>query len=322
MFKNKNVVVAGSCGLVGTHLTNRLVSLGANVRGTINNTKPLGHTGKVEYLSCDLSKKEGCRASVQGMDYLFLMASYQSGASEMNTNPMVHVTPNLQIALHMLEAAYDFGVKKVMWLSSTTGYPDAGSDMLQEGEMFNSDPYEKYYFAGWTWRFIEILCNMYSKLDRPMPCIVLRPTNIYGPYDKFAPPQCHVLPALIRKIVERHDPIEVWGDGNDIRDFIYVDDVVDAIMLAMEKVNAYDPINLGGPRSYSVKEVLDIILQLDDYREASVTFNSDRPSTIPIRKVNTAKAHDVLGFVPKTSIEEGLRNSIDYYRGISLSAKE
>ena len=122
-----------------------------------------------------------------------------------------------------------------------------------------------------------------------MPVIVLRPPNIYGEYDKIDPNRSHVLPALVRKVVERQSPLEVWGTGDDVRDFIFADDLVDAIFLAMEKLNNYDPINIGAGKTYSVKELLQIILEEDGYTDAKVVFNSGKPTMIPIRKVDAFK---------------------------------
>jgi len=104
--------------------------------------------------------------------------------------------------------------------------------------MFDGEPFEKYYFAGWTKRFTEILCRMYGgKLQRTMATLVLRPTNVYGPDDDFEFATSHVIPALIRKVVERWDPLEVWGDGCEVRDAIYVDDMVEAMVLAAQKLD-------------------------------------------------------------------------------------
>ena len=226
---------------------------------------------------------------------------------------MIHVTPNVLMNSQMLDACYRAGVKKVMWLSSTTGYPPSDDKNVTEDEMFDGEPYEKYYFVGWMKRFTEVLCSMYGRLAKPMSCVVLRPSNIYGPHDKFDPGKSHVLPALIKKVVERQSPLEVWGDGNDVRDFIYVDDMVDAIVVGMQKIDGYDPINIGSGQTYTVKEILNVILDIEGY-ETEIVFNSAKPSMIPVRKVDVSKAHRIMGFQAITGIEKGIRNTIEYYK--------
>jgi len=187
--------------------------------------------------------------------------------------------------------------------------------MDAEEAMLEGEPFDRYYFVGWMARFTEVLCRMYGeKLARPMTTIVLRATNIYGPGDDFEPATSHVIPALIRKVVERQNPLEVWGDGRDLRDFLYVDDAVDAMLLAMELVDTYAAVNVGLGRGHTVREVLDTLLELDRYENARVEFNSSRPSMIPVRLVQTDKARALLGFTAKTGLRDGLLRTIEWYR--------
>ena len=120
--------------------------------------------------------------------------------------------------------------------------------------------------------------------------------------------------ALIRRVVERHDPIEVWGTGDDIRDWIYIDDFVDALMLAAEKIESYNPINIGLGKGYSIKQALQMILEVDGYTNAKIKFNPSKPSTIPIRLIDTTKAETILGFRARTGLREGIRKTIEWYR--------
>jgi GDP-L-fucose synthase len=277
----------------------------------------------VEYCQSDLKSAADADSVMKDMDYAFLLAASTSGAASISSTPMIHVTPNVVINTNCLEACYKNRIKKALWLSSTTSYPEMDHPVVED-EMFLDDPYEKYYFVGWMKRFTEVLCNMYSnKLKEKMPVVVLRPTNIYGPYDKFDPDRSHVLPALIRKVAERQSPIEVWGDGYDERDFIYVDDMVDSVVLAMEKINTYDPINIGSGKWNTVREILNIVLQIDGYTNAEVVFNPDRPTMIPKRRVSIKKAKNLLGFEPKVNIEDGIMRTIEFYKGeLANSGKE
>jgi GDP-L-fucose synthase len=233
----------------------------------------------------------------------------------MATTPMVHVTPNVIMNSLLLESAYHAGVTKFLWLSSTTGYPVSGEAEVREDEMFNGDPFEKYYFVGWMKRFTEVLCKMYGeKLPRKMATLVLRPTNIYGVHDDFEFATSHVIPALIRKVVERWNPLEVWGTGDDVRDAIYVDDMVDAMLLAIRKLEAHAAINIGYGEAYSVKQILALLLEIDNFPEAKLVFNTSKPTMIPIRKVDLTRARELLGFRAKTSLRDGLAKTIAWYR--------
>ncbi len=313
--KDKKVLVTGASGLTGSTLIPRLLEAGAKVRATFHRRELPYSDKEVEKIHGDLTRPEACQRAVEGVELVFHCAANTSGAATMATTPMVHVTPNVIMNSLLLESAYHLQVQKFLWLSSTTGYPVSGESEVHEEEMFNGDPYEKYYFVGWMKRFTEVLCRMYGeKLPRRMTTIVLRPTNIYGVNDDFEFATSHVIPALIRKVVERWNPLEVWGTGDDVRDAIYVDDMVDAMLLAMRKLDRHVAINIGLGEVYSVKQILAFLLELDHFPDAKITFNTSKPSMIPIRKVDLTRAKEILGFQAKVGLREGLQKTLHWYR--------
>lgn len=311
-YKNKKVLVAGGAGFVGTNLIKKLLELGADVRAA-DIQKLQIQDKRIEYLPCDLTKKEDCQRAVKGIDYVFMLAANTSGAKVMASTPLVHVTPNLIMNSLMLEASYKAGVKKFLFPSSSTVYPVSDKPCKEE-DMKYGDLFSKYYFVGWMKQFSEVLCEMYSKVPNPMTTIVVRPANIYGPYDKFDWETSHVIPALIRKAVERQSPIEVWGDGNDIKDFIYVDDLVEGDLLAVEKIENFCPVNIATGRPGTIKEVLQAILAADNYQEAQIVFDTAKPTMIPQRFLDPARAKGLLGFEAKTSLLEGIKKTVDWYK--------
>ncbi|UCG53922.1 MAG: NAD-dependent epimerase/dehydratase family protein [Dehalococcoidia bacterium] len=315
MFNRAGILVAGGAGFIGVNLINRLLPLGANIRATIHRKGPVVFDNRIEYVKCDLTDMEDCKRVVSGMDYVFMCAASTSGAAVMASTPLVHVTPNVVMNAQMLEAAYFAKVKKFIWLSSNAAYPPSDDRPVKEEELFNGDPYETYFGVAWMKRYTEILCRMYStKLRNPMPTVVLRPSNIYGPYDDFEFETSHVMAALIRRVVERHAPIEVWGTGDDIRDWIYIDDFIDALMLAAEKIESYNPTNIGLGKGHSIKEALQIMLEVDGYTNAKIKFNSSKPSMIQVRLIDITKAETILGFKAKTGLREGIKKTIEWYR--------
>jgi GDP-L-fucose synthase len=315
VLRNKKVLVTGGTGFVGINLINRLMSSGAFVRATLYTKDPVINDERVGYIRCDLTKAEDCQEAVRGIDYVFHCASNTSGAAVIEKTPLVHVTPNVVMNAQLLEAAYYAKVKKFLWLSSSTGYPPSEDKLVREEEMLNGDPDEKYFLVGWMKRYTEILCRIYAeKLKEPMTTVVLRPTNIYGEYDDFDFATSHVFAAMIRKVVERKNPIEVWGTGEDIRDLIYVGDFIDAMLLAMEKIKSYFPINIGFGKGYSVNEVLRMIIEADNYNDAKIVYNSSGPTTIPIRLIDTTRAESVLGFKAKTDLKSGIKKTLKWYK--------
>ena len=313
MFRNARVLVAGGTGFVGVNLIRRLLALGARVAATLHVREPVLVDEGITYIRGDLRRQEDCAAAVQGVDYVFMCAANTSGAAVIAKTPLVHLTPNILMNISMLDAAYQAGVKKFLFISSNIVYPLTDYP-VKEGDVTN-EFYEKYFIAAWTKRFTEIVCEIYAtKIARPMKVCVVRPANIYGEHDDFDWETSHVIPALIRKVVERHDPIEVWGEGTDLKEFIYVGDFVEGMLIAMEKIDSFDPVNIAAGRPCTVKDALHIILKVDNYANARVVFDTSKPTMIPKRLIDISKATNELGFRPKTTLEEGLARTVAWYR--------
>lgn len=313
MYKGAKVLVTGGTGFVGVNLIPRLLSLGVNVRATIHRKEPVIKDKRIEYIKVDLTRPEDCQKAAKDMDYVFMCAANTSGAAVMEKTPLVHLTPNLMMNALMLEASYAAGVKKFLFISSNTVYP-VTDHPAEEKDVIN-EFYSKYFIVAWMKRFSEIMCEMYAtKIKKPMVTIVLRPANIYGPYDDFEWETSHVLPALIRRVVERHNPMVVWGDGADIKDFIYVDDMVNGMILAMEKLEHFDFLNIASGKQYVLKDLLNLMVKIDGYNDAVIKFDVSKPVMIPKRLIDPRKAKEVLGFEAKTPIEEGLKKTINWYR--------
>lgn len=299
---------------MGTTALLRLSNLdGVNVR-TVDLKQPRVFGDNISYTRADLRNFDECKRVVKDIDYVFMFAAILSTAPVIAKNPVSHITSNIIMNAQMLEAAYFAGVKKFLWLSSSTGYPLI-EGVLKEENMFDADPPDVYFPVGWMSRYTEILCRMYAtKLKKSMPIVILRPTTIYGEYEDFHFETSHVLPALIRKVVERQNPIEVWGTGENERDLIYADDVLDACLLALEKVETFDVFNIGFGKEYSINELLKMILEIDNFQNAEIVYNVSKPSTITKRSIDFTKAKELLGFEAKTPIREGIARTIKEYK--------
>lgn len=315
MIENAKILIAGGTGFIGINLINRLLKTKCTIRATSHTRTPVISDPRVTFVSADLTRMEDCRAVVEGMNYVFMCAANTSGAAVMALTPLAHVTPNIVMNAQLLEAAYFAKAKKFVFISSSAAYPPTADRPVREDEMFGADPYEVYYSVGWMKRYTEILCKIYSqKIKNPMPVLVVRPSNIYGPFDKFDFKTSHVTTALIRRVVERQNPLEVWGTGNDVRDLIYIDDFLNGLLAAFEKTEDYLALNIASGKGYSVKQILQAILDADDYRDADVRFDASKPSTIGIRMVDISLAKSLLGFHPRVDIKEGLARTVTWYR--------
>ena len=310
-----NVLVAGGAGFIASNLLLRLKEEGAHVRASIHNKPMQIPVDGIETVHADLRQLEACRKAVQDINCIFHCAANTSGAAVMATTPLVHVTPNVVMNAHLLEAAYEAGVKKFVFISSGAAYPPTGKRPVTEKEMFDDDPLDIYYPVAWMKRYTEILCRTYAtKLGTPMSTLVIRPSNIYGPYDKFDFSTSHVTAALIRRVVERQNPLEVWGTGQDVRDLIYISDFLDGLMLAVDKCDFYDEINICSGIGVTIKEILKTALEVDRFHGATIRFDREKPSTIPVRLMDGSRARDLLNFRVKIGLAEGLERAIQWYR--------
>jgi len=314
MFMGKRALVTGGAGFVGVNLIRRLLlEDGLRVRATVHRREPVVLDDRVEYVIADLTCEEDCAAAVAGCDYMFMCAAVTSGAQVIEDRPLTHVTPNVVMNARLLEAAYAARVKKTLFISSSVVYPDSAAAMCEDDDL-GGEPFEKYYFSGWTKRFAERLCDMYGRrLKAPMACIVVRPANIYGEYMDFAPETAHMVPAQVRKIVDGQDPIDVWGDGSDEKDLIYVGDFVDGVLAAFTGLHGFDVVNIGTGRAVSTRHVVEALVAITGRQGARVVYDTSKPTMIPRRVLDVRKARTELGFVAPTDLETGLGRMVEWY---------
>ena len=329
-YKGKNVLITGGGGFIGSALAKRLRGLGANIRITghykDSSLKPFvakWQDGEAIVYPCDLTCAKDCQVICDGIDYVFHCAAETSGAAVIENTPLIHLTPNVIMNSLMLQAAYEAKVKKFLFISSSVVYPDISEWPMRETDV-TDEFFPKYYIVAWMKRFTEIMCNMYStKAKNPMSTVIVRPSNVYGPGDNFDSETSHVIPSLIRKVVERQNPIVVWGDGQDKKDFIYIDDFIDGLLLAMEKLDNAEVVNIASGNQYVIRKVFMVIFAEVYAKEiilygqspfVKVEYDESKPTMIPARLISINKAKKLLGFEPKVSIEEGLRRTIEWYK--------
>lgn len=315
-FKGKKVLVAGGAGFVGTNLILKLKDLDAKITATYHRHKPQIKDPSIKFIQADLTKAKDCEKVVRGQQHVFMCAANTSGAGIIEKTPLVHVTPNVIMNTLMMESAYESGVKKFLFISSNTVYPPF-THPVKEDEAWEAEPYEKYFPVAWMKRFGEKLGEIYTtKVKDPMIVVVLRPANMYGPYDDFNWETSHVIPALIRKVVERHTPVKVWGNGKEVKDIIYVEDSVEGMLLAMAKINQFVPINIGTAKGVSIRKIIKKIIEVDKYKNAIVRYDTSKPTMIRKRILNVNLAKRILNFQAQTDIVSGLEKTINWYRSV------
>lgn len=310
-YKDKLVLVTGGSGFVGTHIVQELLKAGAKVRVPVHNRKALLHDEQIEFVSADLTKQDDCLSVSKGVDLIFHAAGTVAGAGVGIDSIMAGIKTNLTLTSQMLQAAWTAGVDRFLLFSSSTVYP-AADHPVKEDEIWIGQPHPSYFGYGWMRRYLEKLGEFVAS-SSSVKIAIVRPTAVYGRFDSFDPGTSHVIPALIKRAVERENPFVVWGTGNEVRDFLHVSDLARGCLLALDRHAVCDPLNIGYGNAVTIEEVVKMILQAAGHGGADVIYDSSKPATIPFRMVDTSKAKELIGFEPLISLKDGISDTVRWY---------
>lgn len=340
-YEGKKVFIAGGAGLIGQSLIRALVPLGAKIATTEYHNRKIDPIYRIQcehIFTCDLNNRDWQKEMYQAGDIVFWCAARVGGAKSIKDDPMGLVHYNLELAHRNIQAAVAAEVERFCYVSSSYVYPDCLSDPNRpnvESDTDFADVPLQHYGLGWIKRFMEKLCKAHQLASKTKFALV-RPTAVFGPYDNFDLETCHVVPALIRKVAEGQSPLEVWGDGSEQRQFCYVDDLVQGLLLATENYAVAEPINVAPRQVSCVNDVWKTLFQIagiveqpqfsvdnsstwnlrelgnDYYRP--VKYLGDKPRVISRRVVNTDKCKSLLGYECKTDLKTGLAKTLEWYK--------
>lgn len=306
MFKNQKVLVTGGSGMIGRSLVNLLLNRGAIV--TIADlTKPVDLPDGVEFTQVDLRFFDNCLEICKGKDYIFHLAGVKGSPKMCVEQPVDFMVPMLQFNTNMTQAAFESDVKWYLYTSSVGVYSPA--EVFYEESVWNTFPSPNDKYAGWAKRIGELQTETYSKQYGWDKISIVRPANVYGPYDNFNPNNAMVVPSLIRKAQE-NDVLEVFGDGSPIRDFIYADDVAKGMLHVVEN-KITEPINLGSGGGHTIKNLVELVLKYSG-RDIPVKWLTDAPSGDIKRLMSTDKMKKY-GLENTVSLEEGIKLTTDWF---------
>jgi len=298
----KRVLVTGGAGFLGPNVVELLEQKGAN-----NIRIPRSQF-------TDLRIRENCAMAVKDVDVVFHLAAKVGGIGLNLEKPGELFFDNLIMGVQLMEEARKVGVDKFITLGTICSYPKFAPIPFSEDSLWNGYPEETNAPYGLVKKMLLVQSQAYRR-QYGFNSIVLFPTNLYGPGDNFDPRSSHVIPALIRKIYEAKesgsDQIVVWGDGSSTRDFLYVEDAARGIVLAAEKYNSSEPVNLGTGREVSIKELVHMLFKIIRF-EGRIVWDVSRPGGQPRRCVNADRARKEFGFEAQVSLEEGLRRTCSW----------
>lgn len=304
MNKNARIYVAGHQGLVGSALMRALSKYGYT------------HLITKNFPDLDLRNRQSVDQffDQEKPEYIFLAAAKVGGIKANNDHPAQFIYDNLMIAAHVIDAAYRHKVKKLLFLGSSCIYPRDCPQPIKE-EYFLTGPLEKTNDAYALAKIAGIgMCQAYNR-QYGTNFISCMPTNLYGPYDNFDLVTSHVMPALIAKMViaqqTGQNVVTVWGDGSPKREFLFVDDLADALIFLMHEYNESVPINIGTGQDISILELTNVIKELVGF-QGDIIFDTTKPNGTPRKVLNVDRLH-ALGWKSMTSLRSGIARTIDWY---------
>ncbi|MBI5884332.1 MAG: NAD-dependent epimerase/dehydratase family protein [Elusimicrobia bacterium] len=318
-WKDKAVLVTGGAGFAGSHVVEELLRRDHTVRVTVADDLSSGRREnlrsvykKVRFVRGDLRELENAMTACRGQSAVLHLAARVWGVEYNQKHPASMFRDNVLLAAQVLEAARSCEVERFLMTSSVCVYPREAAIPTPESEGFAGTPEPTNEGYGWAKRMGEFMARAYHR-EYGLKVAIVRPANAYGPRDHFESEHSHVISALIRRVARGEDPLKVWGDGSQTRSFLYVDDFARGIVDACERCAESEPINIGAPEEVSIRSLAETIVKLSGSK-VRLEFEPSQPSGQARRACDTTRAREVLGFVPKVSLEEGLKKTIEWYK--------
>ena len=304
-WKDKSVLVTGGAGFLGSFVVEKLKQ------------KECSNIFVCRQQDYDLITEDGVRRALHDSkpDVIIHLAAVVGGIGANRENPGKFFYENMKMGIELFEQSRLYGVEKFVAIGTICAYPKFTPVPFQESELWNGYPEETNAPYGLAKKMLLVQSQAYRD-QYNFNSIYLLPVNLYGPRDNFDPSSSHVIPALIKKCVDAKEnedgQITVWGTGKATREFIYVEDCAEGILLAGEKYNESDPVNIGSGMEISIKDLVQLIVELTEFN-GDIIWDSTKPDGQPRRCLDTQKAKQKFGFKAKESFKNGLKATIDWY---------
>lgn len=307
-YTGKKVLVTGGTGLIGQPLVEMLQQQGAIVT-IVSLDDPSRAPQGVTFKRADLREFQSCMEVCEDQEIVFQLAGVKGSPAMTAKRPASFFVPTLMFSINMMEAARRVGVERFLFTSSVGVYSPA--EVFYEDDVWKTFPSPNDRFAGWAKRMGELQAESYKIEYNWDKISIVRPANVYGPYDNFDPANAMVIPSLIRRAMDGEKPLTVWGDGSPIRDFIHAYDVARGMMLAVEK-GINQPVNLGSGTGVTIKQIAEIVAANIEDGPVEIVWDITKPAGDAKRLMDMSRANSY-GFKPEISIEKGILETMEWY---------
>jgi len=305
----KNILITGGAGFLGSAIVDKLVKERGISRDQIIIPRSRDH---------DLRSMENCLKVCRDADVIIHLAARVGGIGFNMENPATLFYDNAMMGIQMMEAARQNGVGKFVAIGTICAYPKFTPVPFKEEDLWNGYPEETNAPYGLAKKMMLVQSQAYRK-QYGFNSIFLLPVNLYGPGDNFNPDSSHVIPAIIKKVYDAkkagEDRIVLWGTGRATREFLFVRDCAEGILLAAERYDGPEPVNLGAGREISIRDLGELICRLSGF-QGRIEWDTSKPDGQPRRCLDTRRAKREFGFEARTPFEAGLKETIEWYEKV------
>jgi len=315
MEENKTILICGATGFIGRNLLDYYYKQNKYKIKATHFKRPAvkGYDG-VEWINCDLRDSKQVQEAVNGVDIILQFAATTTGAKDIVSKPYIHVTDNAVINSLLLREAFEQGTEHFIFPSCTIMYQKSET-AIKESDFNPSEEIQSFYYgAGHTKIYLEKMCEFYSRLGKTKHTVV-RHSNMYGPYDKYDLEKSHVFGATITKVMTSEDgKVNVWGTGEEKRDLLYVEDLVDFIDVAINKqTTPYELVNVGLGEGIKIKDLVYKIVKHSE-RDLEIIHDLTKPTVPTSLYLDCSYAKKLFGWEPKHTLDEGIEKTIKWYK--------
>jgi GDP-L-fucose synthase len=297
----KRVLVTGGAGFIGSYVVDNLVK----VRGV-----PSASVVVPRSKDCDLRNMAACQKAVEGCQVVVHLAAVTGGIQFSRTHGASQYHDSTLIDMNVIKAAQQAGVEKLVAIGNLFAYASQAPVPLREASLFDGIPTDAHRGVGWMKRNLAILADVYHR-QYGFQMAVVYSANAYGPRDSIDPQHSHVIPATIMKCL-RDPKLTVWGDGTPTRDFLFVEDIAEGLLAAVERLEAPNYVNIGSGTEISVRDLVALIARYTQFSGA-LEFDESKSGGDARRCTSIDRARELVGFEPKVSMEEGMRRTVEWY---------
>jgi len=320
MYNGARVLVAGGSGVIGVPVVRELISLGADV--TVASLQPessvranLGASlDSVRFVRTDLTFPDAADLVTKGQDYVFNLVGIKGSVGVGTSRAASLLVPTIRFQTNLLDSAFRAGVKRFLFTGSVCAYPQA--NLHEEDNMWNGMPVQNDRFVGLAKRLGEALAEAYE-LEHGWDAVrIVRPANVYGPFDDFNPLTAQVIPSLISKALHGASPLKVWGDGRGVRDFVFSQDVAHWMIRVLQDAPSNTPLNVGSGRGTTIRDLAETVVRVVN-PGLKLEFDLAAPSGDPIRLLSIERITHLLGYGNLTTLEDGIAKTLQWYHQTS-----